>query len=391
MKKILEQAKEIEKKIIEHRHYLHQCPEIGFDLPKTRAYVINVLTQLGYQPKEIGGGIVTTIGEASKGKTIMLRADMDALNMQEDNDLAFKSKNNYAHTCGHDTHTAMLLGVAELLKNNVEELQGCVKLMFQPNEESMGGAKAMIEEGLLENPKVDVALGLHSISGVFDSGMVVYSDGAAQCSSDIFKISIQGKGAHGSTPEVGVDPITIAIHIHLALQELISREAPSDDKLVLTVGKFVGGTAANIIPDSAVLEGTLRSNNEKSRQAILVRMKEIVPAIAKVYRGEAIIEFEGSAPVLVNNKEFVDQMVSYFKDYPYPVIKNEGMSAGSEDFAYVCQNVPSMFFYLGTGSCAEGYLYSQHHPKILFNEEVFYLGTALLTYGAMEWLEKGQK
>ena len=234
MKNWVKDAESIKEQIISDRRYLHEHAEFGMNLPKTKAYVVKRLTEMGYRPEECGGGIVATIGK--KGKVILIRADMDALQVKEENQLPFRSKTNVAHMCGHDLHTAILLGTAALLKKNEERLGGTVKLMFQPGEEIGAGAKSMIEHGVLENPKVDAALSLHVISHI-ENGKLSFKVGAAFSSADIFKIEIKGKGAHGSAPEYAIDPIYAGVQVYQAIEGIISRETSMFQSAVCTIGR----------------------------------------------------------------------------------------------------------------------------------------------------------
>ena len=223
------------------------------DLPDTCAYVTEELRKMGYEPYLVGGGVVAMLDGDPDGKVILLRGDMDALPMEEHSGEPFASKRpGKMHACGHDTHTAMLLGAARLLMDNKDKVKGRVKFMFQPGEEVLSGARSMIEAGILEDPHVDAAMGAHMIP-MIPAGLGGYGTGVVSASSDHLVIRVEGRGGHGAHPQSTVDPINIGVHIHLALQELLSREADPAELVVLTFGKFQGGDAANIIPSSAVL------------------------------------------------------------------------------------------------------------------------------------------
>ena len=260
----LQRAQELYEQMVSDRRYLHQHPEVGMELPETTEYVIKRLAEMGCQPQRLGGGVTATVTGNPQGKVFLLRADMDALPMEEKSGLPFASQRSCAHTCGHDRHTAMLLGAARMLKEREKELNGTVKFMFQPGEEVLAGAKSMVAAGILENPHVDAAMGAHMIP-MIPVGFGGYGTGVVSASSDHLVIQIEGKGGHGAHPHTAVDPINIGVHIHLALQELISREVDPAEAVVLTFGKFQGGGAANIIPATAVMEGTLRTFNEELR------------------------------------------------------------------------------------------------------------------------------
>ena len=256
---LLSEAKEMQLLLTKHRRYLHTHPELGFDLRQTKEYVKKELISIGYEPVECGKcGLVVLAGSKNSDKTFLIRADMDALPILEQADVKFKSENSgKMHACGHDMHTAMLLGAARLLKRHENELKGTIKLMFQPAEETLDGCKDMVGADVLNNPTVDAALMLHVTLGMpLQTGSAIICDGGISApAAEYFEIKIQGKGCHGAMPELGVDPITIASHIVIALQELHARELAMADDAVLTIGTMQAGDANNIIPDTAVLRG----------------------------------------------------------------------------------------------------------------------------------------
>lgn len=267
-------ANELKEDTIEIRRYLHKNAEVGSDLPNTVEYVMKQLKEYGIQPQLCGHGVTATIG---KGKpVILLRADMDALPITELSGEEFTCTSGNMHACGHDIHTAMLLTARRMLKEDEDHLHGTVKLMFQSAEEIFKGANDMIEHGILDHPRPDAAMAYHMMIGKNQVGTYMYNAGGIMMNSvDEFKITIHGKGTHGAYPHQGIDPINIGVHIHLALQELISREANPQDICTLTIGKFNAGSAANIIPESAILQGTLRTNNVSTRENLLSRMESM--------------------------------------------------------------------------------------------------------------------
>ena len=391
MNNILEQAKSIKDTIIEYRRTIHANPEVGAELPKTKAYVMDKLREFGYEPQEIcESGIVATIEGSKPGKTFLLRADMDALPMQENTSCDFKSNNGSMHACGHDMHTAMLLGAAKLLKDNQDQIEGTVKLVFQPDEEGFTGAKKMIKAGVLENPKVDAAMAMHVHSGS-PSNMVLCGLGTSIAGCIRFRINVKGTGCHGAMPETGVDPINIASHIYLSLQELISREVSATEAAVLTIGKFAGGDAPNIIPGEVVMEGTIRSLNKEIGEFIFDRMNDIVTSTAKMFRGEAELIELSLVPPLANDKELANEVVGYMKDIvgDKAVVVFEGGGMGSEDFASYSYEVPSLYIMLGAGSKQENELYGEpmHNEKVVFNEDILPTGAAIHAYSAIMWLK----
>jgi len=400
MSDLLTEAKALQDIIVKDRRYLHQNAELGMDLPVTSAYVTKRLKEMGYEPQVIkGAGVVALAGGKKPGKTILLRADTDALPILEENDLEYKSKTQNMHACGHDAHAAMLLGAARLLKAHEDEIEGWVKLLFQPAEESLSGAKAMIEAGVLESPKVDAAFMIHIFSGMpVKAGTLIVSDpGYSTASADMFHIDIKGKGGHGAMPQSSVDPLNVAAHILIGLQEIIAREIPPSSTAVITVGQMHGGNAANIIPDTAFLEGSIRAFDKDERELMRNRVREVSKGLASVFRAEVSIEFRMECPSVFNDKALSDlalkvnkemlgeNNVITFKD-AFP----GGKMTGSEDFGYISERVPSLIMALGGGSPEEGYPYPQHHPKVNFNEDVFYKGSAVYANTAIQWLKNNK-
>lgn len=387
-----ERALELKDETIANRRHIHKNAETGLDLPKTKAYVMEKLTEYGLEPKDCGYGVTATLGKG--GKVLLLRADMDALPMPEESGEEFACPTGKeAHACGHDFHAAMLLTAAKMLKEKEDTLEGTIKFMFQPAEETFEGSKNMIENGILENPPVDAALAYHVSPGKMPIGLFMYNDkDTMMYSVDGFKITIHGKGSHGAYPHVGVDPINIGVHIHLALQELIARESDSTHSCVLTIGQFAGGTAANIIPETAVLQGTIRTNKPEARELLVRRMKEVAEKTAAVYNGTVDIEMISEVPPLICNPKLTDEVVGYMQELgipgltPYPGIS----ASASEDFAVIAEKVPSTFMYLSAGYLDERGQYPAHHPKAQFNEDVCPIGAACLAHCASQWLKNNK-
>lgn len=381
-----ERALELKEETIENRRYIHTNAETGLELPKTKAYVIKKLKEYGLEPQECGYGVTATLGK--DGKTILLRADMDALPMREESGLDFACTNGSAHTCGHDFHAAMLLTAAKMLKENEAELDGTVKFMFQPAEETFEGSKNMIENGILDG--VDAAIGYHVSPGKMPVGIYMYNDKTTMMYSvDGFKITVKGKGSHGAYPHIGVDPINIAVHIYLALEALIAREADPSKANVMTIGHFEAGSANNIIPETALLEGTLRTNNTDERKKLVARMKEVATKTAEVYGGSVEIEMVSEVPPLICDPKLTDEVVGYMQELnisgamPYPGVE----ASASEDFASVAEKVPSVFMYLSAGYQDERGGYAAHNPKVQFNEDVCPIGSACYAHCAAQWLK----
>ncbi|CEP90544.1 MAG: M20 metallopeptidase family protein [Paraclostridium sordellii] len=394
MENFIKQAKLIKEDLLNYRRTIHSNPEVGDKLPKTKAFVMDKLREFGYEPIEIcESGIVATIEGNKSSKTFLLRADMDALPMKEDTNCDFKSNNGCMHSCGHDMHTAMLLGAAKLLKQNQDQIEGTVKLVFQPDEEGFTGAKKMIKAGVLENPKVNAAMAMHVHSGT-PSNVVLYGLGTSIAGCNRFRIVVKGIGCHGAMPETGIDPINIAAHIYLSLQEITSREIPSTKPAVLTIGKFVGGDAPNIIPKEVIMEGTIRSLDKELGQFIFNRINDIVKSTAKMFRGEAELIELSSVPPLANDTNLAKELGSYVKDLvgEKGVVEFEGGGMGSEDFASYSYEVPSVYFMLGAGTKQENPLYGEpmHNNKVVFNEDIMVTGAAMHAYCAIKWLKNNK-
>lgn len=400
MNTILMEAKAIQNDIVKDRRFLHQNAEFGHDLPKTTDYILSKLEDMGYEPQLMdNSGIVALATGKKSGKTILLRADMDALPIIEETEVEYKSVTKNMHACGHDTHAAMLLGAAKLIMNHLDELEGTVKLMFQPAEEVLTGAKAMIDAGVLENPKVDAAAMIHIFSGfnIKSGTLIIPKGGYISASADMFHIDIHGKGGHGAMPQLSVDPLNVAAHIHLSLQEIIARELPPDSTTVITVGQMHGGTAGNIIPDKAFIEGTIRAFSSDERKFMKNRVVEVTNGIATTFRADTITEYKMECPSVYNNPELYEQIFKINQELlgkenivSFEAIYPSGKMTGSEDFGYISEKVPSLMMVLGGGSPEEGYPYPQHHPKVNFMEDVFYLGAAIYANTAIEWLKSNK-
>ena len=384
-----ERALELKDETIAHRRWFHTNAEVGLNMPKGQAYVLAELEKLGIEAKPCGHGVSATIGKP--GKCILLRADMDALPMAEESGLDFACPTGTeAHCCGHDFHAAMLLTAAKMLQENEDALEGTVKFMFQPAEETFEGAKDMIENGILENPTPDVALAYHVTSGKMPTGIYMYNNnGTMMFSVDGFKITIKGRGSHGAYPHAGIDPINIAVHVYLALEALIAREVDPAKANVLTVGKFNAGNANNIIPETAVLEGTIRSNDKASRELLVHRMKEVAVRTAEVYGGTAEIEMSSEIPPLICDPKLTTAFADMMNNmgipgaHPYPGIS----ASASEDFASITDKIPSTFMYLSAGFLDDRGIAPAHNPKVMFNEDVCPIGASCYAHCATEWLK----
>ena len=394
---------EIEQKVIEWRRDFHQNPELSNREFKTSEKIAKHLKSLGLevQTHVAHTGVVAILKGNSSEKVIALRADIDALPVTERNDLPFKSiveteflgtKTGVAHACGHDAHTAILMGVAEILSKNKDKINGTVKFIFQPAEEGPppgeeGGSKLMIKEGVLENPKVDAIFGLHIRSGV-DVGQIHYKPGGAMAAVERFTINVKGKQTHGSEPWLGVDPILISAKIIDGLQTIISRESELiNEAAVISIGKITSGVRFNIIPESAELIGTVRTLDPKMKMHIMKRMQDMTETIAKAYGGEASIIFENFTAVTYNNHELVSKMLPSLKlatgKDNVTQIKAETIG---EDFSFYQEKIPGFYFYLGGKPKNNNKPPLHHTPDFLIDESGLLLGVKAFTQITFDFL-----
>ncbi len=389
MAQYLQEAMALKDEIVSHRRYLHQHAELGFDLTQTRAYVMKNLISYGYQPQELGGGVTCTVG--SGAPVILLRADMDALPQQEVSGLPFACTEGACHSCGHDCHTTMLLMAAKLLKAHESELKGTVKFCFQPAEELLAGSRSMIDAGIMENPHVDAAIGMHLDFGPRDTyrptvGTVGFNDGPMMASADAFHIEITGQSAHGSLPQLGISALNVATAVADALTKLPTLEMPGDETIILSVCRIVSGTATNIIPDSAVVEGSFRAYNRECRKKMCERIEEVSTYLAKAWRAEAKVSFPLRTASLLNDADMTHEMAEYCKDVVEKIHVTPPQK-GSEDFANYTEHVPCFFLLLGAGDGEYGW----HDPHVQIDEGAMPYGVALLCTCASRWLENHQK
>ncbi len=357
-------SEQVDSKVIEWRRYLHQNPELSNREFKTGEYIAAYMKELGLEVKSgvAHTGVVAILKGGKPGPVIGLRADIDALPVKERADLPFKShaKGTYKgqevdvmHACGHDTHVAMLMGAATILTEMKDEIRGTIKFVFQPAEEGVpegenGGAKMMIEEGVLKNPNVDVMFGLH-INSQTEVGSMRFKPGGAMAAADIFKITIKGKQSHGSQPWGGVDPIVTASQIVMGLQTIISRQTDlTNEAAVISVGKISGGVRNNIIPEQAELIGTIRTLDTDMQDIIHEKIKITAENIARAQGAEAIVQIRRGVPVTYNNPELTAQMVPTMKRVfgGENVIQAKAIT-GAEDFSFYANEVPSLFIFVG--------------------------------------------
>ncbi|RRD63373.1 amidohydrolase [Fretibacterium sp. OH1220_COT-178] len=379
-----EKCKELQDYIVGIRRDLHQIPEVGTDLPKTQAMIAAELDKLeiAYRKNKGDSGIIGTIEGGKPGKTILLRADIDALPITEQTGLPFASKHQGCmHACGHDTHAAMLLGALRILNEHKDELSGNVKFVFQTGEEISKGARIAIQEGVMDG--VDAVFGIHigSILGPdVPAGTLIAVPGCCMASFDRFILKVHGIGCHGSTPEKGVDPITIASNIVLSLQEVIAREIAAPKAAVLTIGKIAGGFAYNVIPDEVLIEGTIRSFEDPIRQHLAKRIGEIAQGIASTFRGSCDYEMDWGAPPVVNDEamaELAGVAAKKALGAEHVLTAQPAPNMGGEDFAYYLEKAPGAFMFLSSANHEKHTDVPHHNPKFDVDESVLHMGSAV--------------
>lgn len=400
---LLSEALALEQYMVYCRRTLHAIAERGFEMADTLRFVSGELEAMGIKGEKCGKAGLTAVLGKGGGGCLLLRADMDALPIREETGLGFAAGKGGFHGCGHDAHTAMLLGAAKILKKHEKELRRPVKLMFQPAEELLAGAKDMIEAGVLHEPEVSGAMMLHVMTGIpLPAGsIVVPKPGVSAPAADFFTVEIRGKGCHGSSPNTGVDPIAAAAHIVCALEQLIARELAMNEAAVLTIGSIHGGEADNVIPDTVSMGGTLRAVEEQTREYMKKRLSELTAGIARCFRAEAELSFSSGCPGLWNDETLLEYAGSCAADtlggervFSAADFSGRGgreaQAAGSEDFAYISREVPSVMLALAAGEPDKGFVYPLHHPKADFDEAALPYGAAVLARCGLDLMINGE-
>jgi amidohydrolase len=382
---------EWEPELIATRRDLHMHPEIGLEEVRTSGIVAERLRAIGFDDVRTGIGVTGVKGVlrgGKPGKTLLLRADMDALPIEEETGLEFRSQNaGMMHACGHDGHTSMLLATARLLHRRREEIPGTIVFCFQPAEEGRGGARLMIGDGVMEDPQVDAAFGLHLWSP-FPVGTVMALDGPTMAGIDVFRVKIQGRGGHGALPHTTVDALMVAAQIVTTLQSLVAREVdPLSPAVISTAILHAGGTALNIIADSATFGGSVRWFEQATGDLIAERLPAIVKGVAESLRATAEVEYRRGGPPLVNDPA----MAALVREVAGEVVGKENLLSGprimaSEDYALFAQRVPSTYFFVGAGDAATGKTYDHHHPKFDIDERSLALGVEVMARAALRYL-----
>lgn len=400
MESIKKQCEDVQEYIIEMRRKLHQIPETGIYIPKTQEFICKELDKMGipYQKNTVEKdgvvdcGIVALIEGKNTDKVLALRADMDALPVQEMNDVDYCSiHTGCMHACGHDTHMSMLLGAAKVLQANKELLNGSVKLLFQSGEEIVTGSRLLIEGGCLENPKVTACYGTHVWPVNPDehpTGQVLVRKDCMMASGDRFVIRIKGKGCHGSMPHTGVDPIVAAAQVVSALQNISSRELDGSEARVLSICQLHSGSCWNVIPDDAVMEGTIRTKSVETRTFYTHRVEEITKGICAALRCEGSVEWLEGAPPVLNDHAMTDLVVQAGKK----ILGEDGISEdfegsmATEDFANYQEKVPGVFVFLNIANKAKNTTAALHNPSFQVDEDVLWRGAALAVQTALDYL-----
>lgn len=380
----------IQEKVTAIRRHIHRNPELSGSEFATSQLIAKELLAMGIkvQTWESKPGVVGLLEGSLPGKTVAIRADMDALQLQEDTGLEFSSQNSSAaHACGHDIHTAVLLGCAKVLSEIRNEIHGNVKFIFQPAEESLSGARPLIEAGVLENPHVDAILALHCWPDL-PAGTVGYKRGSFMASSDGLEITITGRAGHAAHPQKSIDPIVITGHVLTALQTIVSREISPVDSAVITIGKISGGTAPNIIAAKVEMAGTVRTITREVRERMSRMIERIVSKTAESMNGGAVVKYQQGTPPLIND----DALVSLIEQTATrilgrdKVVQLESASMGGEDFAFFLENVPGAMFRLGTANENPDSKLALHNPKLIFDEKAIATGIVVMCETAVQYL-----
>jgi len=394
---VIESAKEVTREMVKWRRDLHQIPELGLNLPQTIRYVTQVLEKLGieYDDSYVNGNAIVAVIQGEKeiqesDRVLAMRADMDGLPIEEKTGHAFASKNENMHACGHDGHTAMLLGAAKILQENKDQFGGLVKLFFQPGEEYPGGAQPMIKEGVMENPKVTRVMGFHEgqIDSAIEKGKIAYQAGPMMASMDRFLIEVSGKGYHGAYPESSRDPIVAAAQIVTALQTIKSRNIKATRPHVVSVTRIEGGYNQNIIPDKVELEGTVRTFDNALREEVHHKIEQISQGVGSALDVDVKVTYDYKYPPVINDIDATNEIVGQLSDLFGEDIMVEAADPlmGGEDFAFYLQEAPGTFLFLSNPAPIDGEFHGHHHPKFDVDEDYFYMGAAGFVEVALSYL-----
>lgn len=388
--KLSSEVLDLKQETIDTRRDIHKFPELGFQETRTSQLIEKKLQDLGYEVNRVAKtGITGLVRGKDQSKTIAIRADIDCLPLQELNNTEYKSQNTgKMHACGHDAHTSIALTVAKILMNRKEELKYNVKFLFQPAEEGPGGAEPMIQEGVLENPKVDAIVGLH-VWNTMQIGKVAVKPGPFMASADEFTVTINGKGGHGAQPHLTVDSVVVSAYVITALQAIVSRFTSPLEPAVVTIGKIEGGSNFNIIAESVKFIGTVRTFNKKVRDDIEEQIKRVIKSTCESFGADYDIKYTRLYPPTINNEEMsmlvaeVAQGIVGIDN----IIKNE-MTMGAEDMSYFLEKVPGCYFFLGTGNVEKGFDKPHHNPYFDIDEDAMSIGVQIITDCVFKYFEK---
>ncbi len=388
---IQEKANQIQDELVRIRREIHSNPELGLEEFKTAALVAGKLEELGMDVKTGVGetGVVGILNGAASGKTLLIRADMDCLAMQELNDVPYKSQvDGQMHACGHDAHTTWVLGAAMILSEMRDHFKGTVKFVFQPAEEGQGGANRMIQDGVLESPKVDAAIGAH-VWPIVDAGKIGVKRNSMMAAPDMFHLTIKGQGGHGAEPHNCIDPISIGCQVYSALQTIVSRKINPVDSAVLSITQFNAGSAHNVIPNEVKMSGTVRTLLPETRDNMPKMMEKLISGIVEANGGSYDLEYTPYYPPVINDPEITDLV----KHAASEVLGRENVvelpvpTMGGEDFSYFQQKVPGTFFVVGTRNEAAGLTNALHNPYFDIDESILSKASAVLSRCALEYLK----
>ena len=374
----------------ELRRDFHRHPELGFEEVRTAGIVARELTNLGLEVSTGIGktGVVATLEGAQPGPVLLVRFDMDALPIQEETNAEYASQTpGVMHACGHDGHTAIGLTVAKMLEEHKSELRGTVKFVFQPAEEGLGGALAMVADGVLENPRPERSLSLH-LWNEKPLGWIGVTPGPAMSASDRFTINIIGKGGHGAAPHISIDPVAAGAQVISALQTIVSRNVDPLESAVVTTTSMIGGEAFNVIPDTVELRGTIRTFKPEVRKIVMERFESITRGIAEAMGCRADVELRSITPAVSNDSEMAERVLRVARsEYPQGDISTEERTMGSEDMAYMMDDIPGCYFFIGSADHERGLDAGHHHPKFDFNEHALTTGAALMASAVVDYLK----
>lgn len=386
-----QKAEGIFDELVRYRRDFHRHPELGFQETRTAGIVAESLSRMGLEVQAGIGktGVIGLLEGVRDGPTVLLRFDMDALPVKEENEVDYTSQTaGLMHACGHDGHMAVGLGVARVLTGYQNQMAGRVKFLFQPAEEGLGGALAVMADGALENPKPDVAMALHLWNNI-PFGQIRVTSGPAMAASSIFTLTVKGRGGHGAAPHKSIDPILAAAHIVAALQSIVSRNVDPLQSVVVTVGQISAGTTFNVIPEEAELKGTVRSYNNELHRLAYRRILEMAQNMAAAFRCTASMETVAIVPAVVN----ADEPAATVRQAAISVVGENNVIAGqtmeAEDMGFILEEIPGCYFFIGSANDETGLNFPHHHPRFDFDERALIYGVATMAQATALYVLNG--